>query len=216
MDPIRILIADDHSLVRAGFRALLQNVPSIQVVAEAGDGTEALRLIEQHRPDIVLLDITMPGVTGLEVAAAVSKKWPEIRTVMLSMHASEEFVLQALQAGAKGYLLKDAATDELETAIRAVASGETFLSPSVSKHVVAGYLQRVRAPAGPLEQLTPRQREVLQLIAEGLTNKEIARRLNISGKTVESHRTQLMERLDIHDIAGLVRFAVRVGVVRDV
>jgi DNA-binding NarL/FixJ family response regulator len=215
MTPLRLLLADDHALVRAGFRAILQGMPGFEVVAEAGDGVEALHMIEAQQPDIVLLDITMPGVTGLEVATRVSEKWPQIRVVMLSMHATEEFVLQAMRAGAKGYLLKDAGTEELETALRAVAGGETYLSPSVSKHVVAGYLQRVRAPADPLEQLTPRQREVLKLIAEGLTNKEIARRLNISGKTVESHRTQLMERLDIHDIAGLVRFAIRVGLIKE-
>jgi DNA-binding NarL/FixJ family response regulator len=211
---IRLLLADDHALVRAGFRALLQNIAGFEVVAEAGDGPEALRLIEAHQPDVVLLDITMPGLTGLEVAARVTQAWPNIRVIMLSMHASEEFVLQALRAGANGYLLKDAGTEELETAIRAVAGGKNYLSPSVSEHVV-GYLQRVRTPSDPLEQLTPRQREVLKLIAEGMTNKEIARRLNISGKTVESHRTQLMERLDIHDIAGLVRFAIRVGLVKD-
>jgi DNA-binding NarL/FixJ family response regulator len=215
MSKIRILLADDHALVRAGFRAILQNIDAFEVVAVAGDGVDALRLIELHQPDVVLLDITMPGLTGLEVAAHVTKTWPSIRVVMLSMHATEEFVLQALNAGAKGYLLKDAGTEELETAVRTVAGGETYLSPLVSKHVVSGYLQRVRAPASPVEQLTPRQKEVLQLIAEGLTNKEIARRLDISGKTVESHRTQLMERLDIHDIAGLVRFAIRVGLVKE-
>src|SRR5262249_50303428 len=133
MATIRILLADDHALVRAGFRALLQNIAGFQVVAEAGDGPEALRLIETHQPDVVLLDITMPGLTGLEVAARVTQTWPSIRVVMLSMHATEEFVLQALRAGAAGYLLKDAGADELETAIRAVASGETYLSPSVSK-----------------------------------------------------------------------------------
>ncbi len=215
METIRILLADDHALVRAGFRALLQKIPAFEVVAEAGDGLEALRLVETQKPDIVLLDITMPGLTGLEVATRISKAAPNIKVIMLSMHASEEYVLQALRAGATGYLLKDAGTEELETAIRAVAGGETYLSPLVSKHVVSGYLQRVRTPNSPLEQLTPRQREVLQLIAEGMTNKEIARRLNISGKTVESHRTQLMERLDIHDIAGLVRFAIRVGLVKE-
>jgi DNA-binding NarL/FixJ family response regulator len=215
VNPIRILLADDHALVRAGFRALLEGLAGFQVVAEAGDGPEALRLVDVHHPDVVLLDVTMPGLTGLEVAAQLVQVSPQIRVIMLSMHATEEFVLQALRAGAAGYLLKDAGTDELETAVRTVAAGETYLSPSVSKHVVAGYLQRVRTPTSPLEQLTPRQRDVLRLIAEGMTNKEIARRLNISGKTVESHRTQLMERLDIHDIAGLVRFAIRVGLVKE-
>jgi DNA-binding NarL/FixJ family response regulator len=215
MTSIRILLTDDHALVRAGFRAILQKIEGFAVVGEAGDGIEALRLIESEKPDVVLLDITMPGLSGLEVASRISQKWPGVRAIMLSMHASEEFVLMALRAGAAGYLIKEAGPEELETAIRTVASGETYLSPSVSKHVVSGYLQRVRTPSNPVDQLTPRQKEVLQLIAEGMTNKEIARRLNISGKTVESHRTQLMERLDIHDIAGLVRFAIRVGLVKE-
>lgn len=211
--PIRVLVADDHALVRAGIRALLQALPDIEVVAEAGDGREILPLIETHHPDVVLMDIAMPGMNGLEAAARVARDCPAVRVVILSMHASEEYVLQALRAGAGGYLLKDAATPELELAIRAVARGETYLSPRVSKHVVAEYIQRVAGEAGPLELLTPRQREVLQLLAEGRTTKEIAQRLDISVKTVETHRAQLMARLDIHDVAGLVRYAVRVGLV---
>ncbi len=213
MKPIRVLLADDHTLVRAGFRALLQSLPDIQVVAEADDGREALRLIEEHQPDVVLMDIAMPGLNGLEVVARVTEEFPYVRVIILSVHASEEYVLRALRTGAAGYLLKNARAEELEFAISSVTRGDTYLSPAVSKHVAA-YVQRVGEETSfSLERLTPRQREVLQLIAEGHTTQEIARLLNVSVKTVEKHRMQLMERLDIHDIAGLVRYAIRVGLV---
>jgi len=213
MKPIRILLADDHTLVRAGIRSLVQAISGIQVVAEAGDGREALSLIETHQPDVALLDIAMPSLNGLEVAAQVADNFPFVRVIMLSMHATEEYVLRALRAGASGYLLKDADTAELELAIKAVTRGETYLSPAVSKHVTE-YIRRVGEEAhSALERLTPRQREVLQLVAEGHTTQEIARIMTLSVKTVETHRTQLMERLDIHDIAGLVRYAVREGLV---
>ena len=213
MKSIRILLADDHTLVRAGIRSLVQAIPGIQVVAEAGDGREALSLIETHQPDVALLDIAMPGLNGLEVAAQVADNFPFVRVMILSMHATEEYVLRALRAGAAGYLLKDADTAELELAIKAVTRGETYLSPAVSKHVTE-YVRRVGEEThSTLERLTPRQREVLQLVAEGHTTQEIARMMNLSTKTVETHRTQLMERLNIHDIAGLVRYAVREGLV---
>jgi DNA-binding NarL/FixJ family response regulator len=213
MKPIRVLLADDHALVRAGFRALLQSLPDMEVVAEAGDGREALRLITLHQPDVVLMDIGMPGLNGLEAAAQALDALPQIRVIILSMHAHEEYVLRALRSGAVGYLLKDAGITELELAVRAVMRGEMYLSPAVSKHVIAEYVQRVGSQPNSFEQLTPRQREILQLIAEGQTTKEIARILNLSVKTVETYRTQLMERLDIHDIAGLVRYAIRVGLI---
>lgn len=215
MPLIKILIAEDHALVRAGFCALLKNLEGIQVVAEAGDGHQALQLIEIHRPDVVLLDIAMPGLNGLEAASRINKKHPDLRVIILSMHANEEYVLQALRSGAKGYLLKDAGTAELELAIKAVTRGDTYLSPAVSRHVVDDYVRRVEGDRdmSPLEKLTPRQREILQMIAEGKTTKEIARQLDLSIKTVETHRTQLMERLDLHDVAGLVRFAIRRGLV---
>jgi DNA-binding NarL/FixJ family response regulator len=213
MKSIRILLADDHTLVRAGISSLIQSLPGVQVVAEAGDGREALSLIEMHQPDVALLDIAMPGLNGLEVAAQVANNFPFVRVLILSMHATEEYVLRALRAGAAGYLLKDADTAELELAIKAVTSGETYLSPAVSKHVTE-YVRRIgEGEHSTLERLTPRQREVLQLVAEGHTTQEIARMMNLSVKTVETHRTQLMERLDIHDIAGLVRYAVREGLV---
>ena len=214
MKPIRVLLADDHTLVRAGIRSLLENMEGIEVIAEASDGRDALRLVRAHRPDVVLMDIAMPGLNGLEAAARIAKRFPNVRVIILSMHVNEEYVLQALRAGAAGYMVKGADAAELEIAIRAVARGETYLSPMVSKHVVTDYIQRISGETSPLELLTPRQREVLQLIAEGYSTKKIARTLKISVKTVETHRMQLMERLDIHDIAGLVRYAIRVGLVK--
>jgi DNA-binding NarL/FixJ family response regulator len=213
MKPLRVLLADDHALVRAGFRALLKDMDGVVVVDEAGDGREALRLIEARRPDVALLDITMSGLNGLELAARVVSDFPPTRVIILSMHAGEEYVLHALRSGVHGYLLKDAGAAELEMAVRAVARGETYLSPAVSRHV-AEYVRRQGGEPGPLERLTPRQREVLQLIAERHSTKQIAQILNVSAKTVETHRAQLMEKLDIHDVAGLVRYAIRVGLVR--
>lgn len=220
MKTVRVIIADDHSLVRAGFRALVNQVGGIEVVAEAGDGLEALRLVKELHPDIIMADISMPGMNGIELTGRISKEFPDSRVIILSMHADEEYVIRALRAGAAGYMLKDAGTDELELALRSVIKGKTFLSPSVSKQVIDDYLLRVGSKNsdsetgdGLSECLTPRQREVLQLIAEGLTTKEIAQRLNLSIKTVDTHRTQTMERLDIHDIAGLVRYAIRKGII---
>jgi DNA-binding NarL/FixJ family response regulator len=213
MDVIRILLADDHDLVRAGFRSLVQSFHGVEVVGEAGDGRAAIRQIEIHRPHIVLMDIMMPGLNGLEATTRIVKEFPKVRVIILSMNAAEEYVLKAMRVGAAGYLLKDGNPAELEQAIRAVARGETFLSSKVSQHVVSGYIQRVSGPETLTDKLTSRQREILQLIAEGNTTKEIAKKLDISVKTVETHRMQLMERLDIHDIAGLVRFALRVGLI---
>ena len=210
---IRVLLADDHALVRAGVRSLLSTVAGIEVVGEASTGVEALALVEQMRPDVVLMDIAMPGLSGLDAAARIVREHPGTRVVMLSMHASEEYALQALRAGAGGYLLKDADLLELERAIAEVARGETYLSPAISRHVIADYRRRVTAQPEPADRLTPRQREVLRLIAEGLSTKEIAFRLKLSIKTIETHRAQIMERLDIHDVAGLVRFAVRTGLI---
>jgi DNA-binding NarL/FixJ family response regulator len=220
MKPIRVLLADDHALVRAGIRALLQNIDGIEVVAEADDGREALRLIGINQPDVVLMDISMPGLNGLEAAAQLAREFPQVRVIILSMHANEEYVLQAIRSGAAGYLLKGARAPELELAVTSVARGETYLSPAASKHVVDGYIQQARSGAETrdldlpaTERLTPRQRQILQLIAEGHTTKQIAHTLNISVKTAEMHRTQLMERLDIHDVAGLVRYAIRIGLI---
>ena len=210
-----MVLVDDHALVRAGLRALLQGLPGVEVVAEAVDGREALAAIKTFKPDVVLMDISMPGLNGLEAAALAARDHPESRILILSAHSSEEYVGQALRAGAAGYLLKDAATVELELAVMAVARGETYLSPAVSKHVISNYVRRVGGEAGSLELLTPRQRETLQLVAQGKSTKEIARILRISVKTIETHRAQLMDRLDIHDVAGLVKFALRVGLVKN-
>jgi len=213
MIPVRVLLADDHALVRAGIRALLEGLEGVTVVAEAGNGGEVLELARKHRPDVVLLDISMPGLGGLEASALLKQELQEVRVVMLSMHANEEYVLQALRAGASGYMLKDSATAELELALQAVVQGETYLSPRISKQMVEGYVQRVGGERPKSDNLTPRQRQVLQLIAGGHSTKEIAYRLELSVKTVETHRAQLMDRLQIRDIAGLVKYAIRNGLV---
>ena len=210
--PIRILLAEDHALVRAGIRSLLASVPDLEVVGEAGDGREALAILERIPADVVILDITMPGMNGLEAASRIAERWPATKVIILSMHFNEEYVSRALRAGAAGYLLKDAGTSELEAAIRAVVRGQTFLSAAVSRRGAAAG-DGVARGATALEALTPRQREVLQLIAEGHSTKGTAAVLGLSVKTVETHRTQLMQRLAIHDVAGLVRYAMRAGLI---
>ena len=213
MNPIRVVLADDHTLFRAGIRSLLNELDGVEVVGEASDGSAALQLIAEQRPDIALLDIGMAGMNGLEVAARLSATAAPVRTIILSMHAGEEYVLQALRAGAAGYILKDADTVELGLALKAAMRGETYLSPAVSRQVVTGYIQRTTGGDDQLARLSERQRETLRLIAEGCSTQEIATRMQISVKTVEKHRAQLMERLDIHDVAGLVRFAIRARLV---
>ena len=213
MTAVRVILADDHTLVRAGLRKLLETVPNLSVVGEAGDGLELLSLAQQLRPHLVLMDIAMPGLNGIEATDRLLRAWPDIRVLILSMHQGEEYVRQALRHGASAYLLKDSAPMELDLAIAAVLRGETYLSPAVSRGVVSDYVQRLRSEEQPAQLLTPRQREVLQLIAEGQSSKDIARRLNLAVKTVESHRSQLMKQLDIHDVAGLVRHAMRIGLV---
>jgi DNA-binding NarL/FixJ family response regulator len=213
MNAIKVLLADDHSLFRAGVHALLSNIEGVDVVGEADTGRKALEMVGARTPDVVLMDIAMPEMNGLETTTRVTKEFPSVRVIMLSMHAGEEYVMQALRAGASGYLLKDAATSELELAVRAVARGETYLTPTISKRVIDDYLMRTTGAQGPVDQLTKRQREILQLIAKGYTSKEMAQMLNLSPKTIETHRTQLMKQLDIHDVAGLVRYAIRVGLV---
>jgi DNA-binding NarL/FixJ family response regulator len=211
MDPISILLADDHTLVRAGIRALVEKLPEVTVVAEARDGREALRLIKEHRPDLVLMDIAMPGLNGLEATARISRKIPGVRVIILSMYANEEYVRAAINAGAAGYLVKRGAAAELEDAIIAVAGGDTYFSPLISGHIKKEREGKATLSRAPLERLTPRQREILQLIAERHSTKQIAQLLGISIKTVETHRAQLMDRLGIHDVPGLVRFAIRIG-----
>jgi DNA-binding NarL/FixJ family response regulator len=215
---MRVLLADDHALVRAGIRALLAGLPDVESVVEAGDGQEALTVLRETKPDLALIDIAMPGLNGLELAARVAREAPGTRLVILSMHGTPAHVAQALRAGVSGYLLKDAAADELPVLLRAVMRGETYLSPAISKQVVDGYLGRVASPVTPGDGTTPdvltsRQREILQLVAEGKSTKEVAQMLDVSAKTVETHRGQIMDRLGIHDLAGLVRYAIRTGLV---
>ena len=213
MKKIRVLLADDHKLFRAGIRALLRTLGDIEIVAEAADGREALRLIVAQRPDVVLMDIMMPNLNGLDATARIGRAFQRTSVVILSMNADEDSVLKSLRAGALGYLVKTADPAELELALRAVARGERFLSSAVSEHVVAACLKRVDKEQTSLQRLTLRQREVLQLIAEGHTTKEIAGRLDISVKTAEAYRGELMKALDIHDIASLTRYAIRAGLV---
>jgi DNA-binding NarL/FixJ family response regulator len=209
--PIRVLLADDHKLVRAGFRAMLDTLGGVEIVGETGDGREALALIKTYLPDVALLDITMPSLTGIEVATRGANEHPGVRVIILSMHTSEDYIARAIRAGVSGYLLKNADPVELELALRAAMSREIYLSPSVSKQLVEDYTRRL----GPADEpLTARQREVLQLIAEGKSTKDIAVTLDLSIKTVETHRKELMERLGIHDIAGLVRYAIRTGIIK--
>jgi DNA-binding NarL/FixJ family response regulator len=210
---IRVVLVDDHALVRAGIRALLERLPGIEVVAEADNGREALQLIKKSAPNLILLDISMAGLGGLEALPRIVKDFPSVKVLILSGHANEEYVLRALRCGAAGYMLKEAAAEELDLAIKAVTQGKTYLSPSVSRTVVESYLKRAAGEDGPIEQLTARQREILQLIAEGKNTKEIAGTLDISVKTVEAHRLQLMARLNIHNVPGLVRYAIRSGLV---
>lgn len=213
MKSTRILLADDHALVRAGIRALLEKLPGVVVVGEAGDGREALALLPQLQPDVLLTDIAMQGLGGLALAAQVVRDQPAVKVLILSMHANEEYVVQALSSGVSGYLLKDAVAMELSLALAALARGETYLSPAISRRVLDAYLARTTGTAAPADALTPRQRETLRLIAEGKNTKQIADELGVSVKTVETHRAELMRRLDIHEVAGLVKYALRTGIV---
>lgn len=210
---IRVVLVDDHVLIRAGLKALLHSLANIQVVGEASDGHEAVDVVEKLEPDVVIMDIAMANLNGLEAASRVTKQWPKVKVIILSMHANEEYVGQALDVGATGYLLKGAEPAELELALKAVVRGETYLSPSISKQLVQDYLSHRKEKPGSTVELTARQREVLQLIAEGCSTKDIANKLGLSVKTVDTHRTELMRRLDIHDVAGLVRYAIRRGLV---
>jgi DNA-binding NarL/FixJ family response regulator len=210
---IRVLIADDHALVRAGIRALLEEFAGIEVVAEAADGRAAVGLTGERAPDVVLMDITMPDLNGLEAAARIVKQYPTTRVLVVSMHTDEVFVARALAAGATGYVIKGASESELEVAVRSVAGGQRYLSPAISQDLVSEYLRRGATERAAVDGLSPRQREVLQLIAEGRSTRAIAERLGVSVKTVESHRLQLIRRLGIRDVPGLVRIATLAGLV---
>lgn len=210
---LRVLIADDQLLVRAGICALLKTLPDLAVIGQASDGAEALRLIETHRPDLVLMDLAMPGMNGLEATVLAKKQFPRIKVIVLSDHANEEFVFRALRSGADGFVLKDDPVGELYTAINAVASGGDHLSPQVIRTVILGYLNGQMGGKQLAVSLTTRQRKVLQLLAEGKSTKEMARLLKISVNTVKTHRQKLMEKLGVHEITGVVRYAVKIGLV---
>lgn len=212
---VRVLLAEDHTIVRKGLRSLLDGETGIEVIGEAGDGREAIEKVRQLRPDVVLMDITMPGLNGLEATRQIKKRFPEVKVVILTVHTTEEYILQILRAGASGYVVKQAAPTELLSAIQAAYRGDSFLSPSISAKVIEEYIRQAEAMAerNSYNRLTDREREVLQLIAEGHSNREIAELLHISVKTVETHRTHLMDKLDLHNTAELTQYAIRKGVI---
>ena len=216
MDSIRVLLVEDHTIVRKGLRALLEGQSDILVVGEAEDGRQALEQVQQILPDVVLMDIGMPGLNGLEATRQIKHQFPKTKVVVLTMHTNAEYIFNVLQAGASGYLIKQAATEEVISAIRAAYHGESFLSPSISTKVIEEYLRRAGKTelVDPFERLTSREREVLQLIAEGRSTQEIAALLYVSGKTVETHRARLMEKLGIYTIAELTQYAIRKGIIK--
>jgi two-component system response regulator NreC len=209
----RIVIAEDHTILREGLRALLAADPELQVVGEARDGREAIRRVEQLEPDLILMDLSMPRMNGVEAIREIKNRIPETKVLTLTVHKAEEFVLEVLQAGADGYILKDASSAELVMAIRSVLAGRRYLSPSVSQMVIEGYLASRKIGESVWDTLTKREREILKLIAEGNKNKEIADYLCISVKTVEKHRANLMKKLDLHSAAALTAYAMERGLI---
>ena len=210
---ITIVLADDHHVVRQGLRALLEGESGFSVVGEASDGLEVVKLIERLRPNVLLLDLMMPGLSGLEVARQIHQRCPETRTLILSMHANEAYVLEALRNGATGYVLKDASAADLIQAVHEVAAGRRYLSPPLSERAIETYVEKAKAaPPDAYETLTTREREVFQLAAQGLGNPEIASRLGVSPRTVETHRANLMRKLSLHSQTELVRYAMRRGI----
>lgn len=209
---LKVVLVEDHALVRAGIRSLLDDIKGLEVVAEAKNGRHAQEIVKKYRPDVVLMDIAMPELNGIDATSQITQEHEDIRVIILSMYANEEYVLQALQAGASGYLLKDSDVEELELAIKIVGRGATYLTPSISEHVIS-YVRRAGETRSPLDRLTHRQREILQLIAEGNTSKQIALKLYISPKTVETHRSMLMEKIGAQDIQALMRFAIHSGII---
>ncbi len=209
----RILIVDDHTLLRAGLRALLAQDPGIEIVGEASDGRDAVRAVGQLTPNLVLMDLTMPGMNGIEAVTEIKRRYPDVRVLVMTLHKTEEFIHASLKAGADGYILKDATHDELRVAIRSVLQGKTYLSMDVSGKVVSGYLGGGKSASGSsvFETLTHREREILKLVAEGNANKVMAEFLSLSVKTVEKHRSNLMAKLGVHNAAGLTAFAIEKG-----
>ena len=215
MNPIRVLLADDHTLIRAGLRMVVVSQPDFTVVGEANDGREAVALAEQLKPDVVVMDIGMPSLNGIEACRQIHDSLPGSQVIMLSMHSDEGYVLRALKAGAKGYMLKDSAEADLASAIRAVTAGKSFFSPAVSKILLEDYMRKLKRTGAEdsFDLLSPREREVLQLVAEGKSSKEVANLLSLSVYTVETHRAKLMQKLNLHNIPELILYAVRKGVI---
>ncbi len=215
MRKIRIVLADDHKLMRSGLRVLLEQQPDFTVVGEASDGREAVAIVASQRPDVLVMDIGMPGLNGIEAAAQITHTHPEIAIVMLSMHSDESYVLRALKSGARGYLLKDSAEVELIKAVHSVAEGKSFFSPAVSKVLLDDYVRKLKRSGteDPYDLLTPREREILQLVAEGKSNKDVAQLFNLSVYTVETHRSNIMAKLNLHGVPELILYAVRKGII---
>lgn len=215
MKKIRILLADDHKLMRSGLRLLIEQQPDLSVVGEAADGREAVALAKSLRPDVAVMDISMPNLNGIEAAHQITQSHAELAVIVLSMHPDESYVLRALKAGAKGYLLKDSAESDLITAVRAVARGKSFFSPAVSKVLLDDYIRKLKRSGAEdaYDLLTPREREVLQLVAEGKSNKEVANLLNLSVYTVETHRSNIMQKLNLKGVPELTLYAVRKGII---
>lgn len=212
---MRIVLADDHGIVRRGMRSLLENEPGVEVVGEAANGREALKLLEAAKPDMAILDVAMPMLNGIEVTAQAMKAFPDLKVIILSMYADEAYIVRALTAGARAYLLKEATEEDLLPAVRAVAGGRSFFSPAISTILLADYVRHLkqRGLEDSYDVLSDREKEVLQLLAEGRSNKEAAGVLNLSLSTVETHRLKLMQKLDLHNTAEIVLYAVRKGII---
>jgi two-component system response regulator NreC len=215
MKPIRILLADDHTVVRKGLRLLLESQPDFQVIADAANGRETIALVERHTPDVVVMDVAMPGLNGIEAARQISAKFPQTAIVFLSMHSDEGYVLKALKSGARAYLLKDSAENDLINAVKAVREGKAFFSPAISKMMIEDYMWQMqqREVEDSYDLLTTREREILQLFAEGKNNKDVANILNLSLYTIETHRSNIFQKLNLHSSAELILYAVRKGVI---
>ena len=214
---IRILLADDHTILRAGLKMMLNAQPDMEIVGEAQDGRQSMQEAQRLQPDIILMDITMPDMNGIEATKQIKKLLPEIKILILTMHEHDEYIFQALRAGASGYMLKEAADTELISAIHIIQSGQFYLSPTAQSVMVGDYLQRLRTgeDKDSYSSLTEREREILKLVAEGYTNNQIAERLVISPKTVDTHRTHIMDKLNLHSRAELVKYAMRRGLLED-
>ena len=209
---IKVLLVDDHAIIREGLRSLLEKQPEMEVIADTNDGRKAIELVRELLPDIVIMDITMPGLNGIEATRQITAEFPDVKVIALSIHSKRRFVADMLSAGATGYILKECLFDELVQAIKAVAAGGRYLSPRITDVVVSDYVKRLSATTeSPFEALKTREREVLQLVAEGKSTKQIALELHVSTKTIEANRRQIMEKLNIHSVAELTKYAVREG-----